>query len=108
MKVRFLTEQVQGDPYVRDNFRKLSDALEREDVLRGNFKFFEIVVTQPEGAINFSYPHNLGFIPRDILTMSSSNDNPSITWHFDVFTETDVVFSTTDDCTIRCFIGTYL
>jgi hypothetical protein len=107
MRVRFLTEQNQGDPYVKDNFRRLAEAIEREDLLRGNFKFFEIVIAQPEGAINFSYPHNLGFVPKDILTLSASNNNPMVTWHFDSFTDTNLVLSTSDDCTIRCFVGTY-
>lgn len=93
-----------GDPYIRDNFRRLDNFLRDFPFAKGEFKFFEIVIT---GAVtNFDFLHNLGFLPKDVITTNVSN-NATVTWKYDSFTTTTVRLTTSAACTIRAFIGTY-
>lgn len=103
MKVKMLTEQI-PDAYVRDNFKRLADALDAENILRGNFKFFEIVLTN--AVTGFDFPHNLKFTPKDVIVEGISG-GATITFHYDNFTTTNIQFTTSAGCTVRCFVGSY-
>lgn len=103
MKLKFLMDQIE-DVYIRDNFKRLQDAILAEAVLKGEFKFFEIPVSK--SVVRQNYSHNLNFIPKDVITLSVSAD-ADVTWHFDEFDRTTVQFTTTKACVIRAFIGAY-
>jgi hypothetical protein len=100
----FLDELGKDNPYLIDNFKRLQDAIEAEPVLKTEFKFFEIVV--PAAVTRKSYPHRLPFQPKDAILLSATND-ASVTFHFDDFTKENIVFTASDPCTFRCFIGAY-
>lgn len=104
MRVKFFLEEIDDNPYVRDNFKRLQDAIDTEAVLKPEFKFFQITVTS--GVTSFSYPHKLKYQPKDVIFLSASN-NADVTFKYDSFTATNIVFTTTAACTFRCFIGTY-
>jgi hypothetical protein len=103
VRLNFFLEEI-DQPYVRDNFKRLKDAIDQEPLFKAGFKFFSIPLTTAVSA--FKFPHNLGFKPRDVLLLSTSN-NADVTFHYDSFTGTDIFFTTTASTTIRCFIGTY-
>ena len=67
MKLDLLNKEVQ-DPYVRENFRRIKDSLEAEQILGGYFKFFEQEITQV--GVKVPIKHNLSFIPQDIIILS--------------------------------------
>jgi hypothetical protein len=100
---KLLTSEVK-DEYARENFKRLNALLEESPLLKGEFKFFELVLT---GAVtNLSLKHNLGFQPKDIL-QTSVTEGVTVTWKYASFTPTDVVLTTSAACTIRVFIGRY-
>lgn len=103
MRVRLNVSQIE-DFYTRDNFKRLQIAIEGEPVLKTDFKFFEIITNA--SVLKFKYPHNLNFIPKDILFLSATND-ADVTFHYDLFDFTNIVFTTTVATTFRCFIGSY-
>lgn len=103
MKVKMLTEQI-PDEYVRDNFKRLANALDFEPILRGNFKFFEIVLDA--AVTGFDYPHSLTFLPKDVI-LEGISGGATITFHYDNFTTTNIQFTTSAGCTVRCFVGSY-
>lgn len=103
MRISFFLEEI-DDEYIRENFKKLSDAILAEAVLKGEFKFFSIPVAA--AGANLIFKHNLSFVPRDIIMTNVSN-GAAVTWIYDSFTSTNLVFTVTAACTIRAFIGTY-
>lgn len=103
MNVMFFLEEVE-DVYIRDNFRRLQNAMGVEAVLQADFKFFEITAT--DSVLNFDYVHNLGYQPKDVMLLSVT-DEESVTFHYDAFTKTTIQFTTTGACTFRCFVGRY-
>lgn len=104
MKLRFALEKLADQPYVQDFFKTLQNAVNSEPILTTGFKFFQITV--PSAATNQVYPHNLRFIPKDIL-LTFITEGASVTWHTNDFTDSNLYFTTTGACTIRAFIGTY-
>jgi hypothetical protein len=103
MKLRFFLQEIE-DVYIRDNFKRLQDALNAEPLLKTGFKFYEITVTA--AATNREFKHNLTFIPKDVILTSVSNGE-SVTFTYSSFDVDNIVFTVTGACTFRAFIGTY-
>lgn len=102
LKKLFLEEI--ADKYIQENFRRLREYLTLEPLLRGRFYFFEIGVS---GAVtDQKFAHNLGFPPQDVLQTSLVGPG-TLTWKYDQFTRDFLVFSTTDKCTVRVYIGSF-
>lgn len=90
------------DPLVREALQKVEEYLNDFDVLKGEWKFFEITFS---GAVtNFKYPHNLPFIPRDIIQTSKTGSG-SITWNYAEFDKDNLNITTTGALTVRALIG---
>jgi hypothetical protein len=92
------------DAVARENFQKIAQFVANSDILRPNFKFYEIIFTQAE--TNKKIPHRLKFIPKDVIQTSLTGAG-DITWHYDLFDETYLVITTTDACVVRALIGTH-
>lgn len=92
------------DPVARENFVKISEYVGSENLLLGQFKFYEIIFTQAE--TNKKIPHGLGFLPKDIIQTSRTGVG-EINWNFDEFDSTYLDVSTSDACVVRAFIGSY-
>lgn len=92
-----------ADKWIRENFRRLKDLIRDDPFFRGRFKFFQITVD--DIVTERQYRHGLGYVPKDVLTTSISGAD--IIWHYDQFTSTHVVFSTSGATTIRAYIGRY-
>lgn len=90
------------DRYIRENFRILEKAVNSETFLTGEFKFFEIDFTAAR--TNFKFPHNLGFLPKDIIQTSLIGTG-TLTWNYTDFDDTFVDITTSGACTVRAFIG---
>lgn len=98
-----LNENVQ-DPLAKENFRKLNNTISSDPLMKSDFKFFEIVV--PRAVADFTYRHGLQLKPKDVIVTSSIGPG-DIFFHYEKFDDTNIMFTTTDACTIRCFIGAY-
>lgn len=98
----FLREIV--DQYIRDNFKHLQDALDLEPTLKCNFKFFSI--TTSVAVTNLTYAHNLKYQPQDVLLLSASN-GATVTFNYDKFDKTNIVFTASAATTFRCLVGKY-
>lgn len=101
MNLKLLITEI-ADKWTRENFRKIQDYLRDVAVLRGEFSFFTIAVTAT--TTSRDYTHNLGFRPKDVITLSVSGGY-DVVWDYDNFTATTVRFSTSGPCTIRAYIG---
>ena len=99
--IKLLVNEIQ-DPYSRENFRRLGNEFRDQTILRGKFKFFEIVFTI--AVTNFKYKHNLDFTPKDILQTSLKGPG-TLTWNYDLFDKTHLNITTTGACTVRAYIG---
>lgn len=97
------------DLHMRDNFRKLQEFLNGAPVLKGEFSFFNIVIT---GNRTLNYPHHLSFKPTDVIQTSVvfSAGAGTLTWNYGSFDSTNLVLTTTgmastDTCTVRALVG---
>lgn len=100
---RFFLEEI-TDQYIRENFRRIRDYLTLEPILRGRFYFFEIEI--PAAIVDQKFSHNLGFPPQDVLQTSLIGPG-ALTWKYDQFTRDFLVFSATDKCIVRVYIGSF-
>lgn len=92
-----------ADQVLRDNLKALQDF--GKSLLFQNFRFFEITI--PEAVTHMRYPHNLGYLPKDVL-QSSLIGAGSLTWNYDKFDQDNLDITTTGACVVRAFIGTHL
>lgn len=92
------------DKVARENFQKVEDYVRSNDILRPNFKFYEIIFTAAE--TNKRIPHRLGFLPKDVLQTSLTGAG-SLTWNYSLFDSTYLDVTTTGACVVRAFIGTH-
>lgn len=93
-----------GDPYSRENFKRLLAEFREQSLLKGKFKFFEITIDGP--VTNFKYKHSLGFLPKDILQTSLKGIG-TITWNYTKFDKNFLDITTSGSCIVRAFIGSY-
>lgn len=92
------------DPYIRENFKRLSGFLQEFPFFRGEWEFFTINIGS--SVTNLKLAHGLGFKPLDVIQTSKSGAG-DITFNFDNFSETELDITTTGACSVRCFIGAY-
>ncbi len=89
------------DVLSRDNFELIKDYLVNLPLAYFKGKHMSISVSS---AGTRTVPHNLGFIPEDVITTYDTAGN---TWNYASFTKTHVSFTTTGAGVIRAYIGTY-
>lgn len=97
------TERIQ-DPVIRENFVSLLKFLQQDTNLRG-FEHFEIEI---EAAVShLKFPHNLGFVPLDVLVTSLIGAG-AVTWNYSLFDDENLDLNTTGPVTIRAYVGTHV
>lgn len=102
-KFRLFVNEIE-DPYVKENFERLTRFVNDQSFLRGEWQFFEITFT---GAVtNYKHKHNLGFVPKDILQTSKTGAG-AITFNYTSFDSTNIDITTTGACVVRFFVGSY-
>lgn len=99
----YITE-LSGDPMVRENFRLISEYLKDTDILRGEFKHYELVFSS--AVTGFLLYHRLGFTPKDLIQTFVSN-GASITYSYDDFNSDTIKFNVDSACRLRMFLGRY-
>lgn len=99
----FITKDIE-DPYIRENFKRLSNFLQSFPLFRGEWAFFEL--TFDSAKTNALIGHGLGFRPTDIIQTSKTGAG-DITFNYDLFTSENLNITTTGACVVRCFVGAY-
>ncbi len=84
---------------VRRNFEKIQAFF-----IMAQFRFISIEFTVAQA--NIRYPHNMGFVPRDVL-QTSLRGTGSLVWNYDLFDKDFLDITVTGPCTVRAFIGAY-
>lgn len=92
------------DKYIRENFQRLEDRANVDVFDLGRFKFLTYAVGSASTA---ELQHNLGFQPKDVIALSVSPDNTTVTWNTDDFTRTTLSVTVSAACTVRALVGRY-
>lgn len=92
------------DTFIQENFTRLQDYVRSEEILRGEWRFFEITI--PVAVTNFKFVHNLGFKPLDVIQTSLIGPG-ALTWNYSSFTKEFLDLTTTDALTVRAFVGRF-
>lgn len=100
--IKLLTDNVK-DQVTREVIETLINLINREQPLKGQWKFFELTFNQNG---TFKVPHGLMFAPKDVVQLSIRGAI-DLTWQFAKFDKTNVELTTTGACTVRALIGTY-
>lgn len=103
MTLNLLLEHVK-DAVTRENFTKILRAWNNENLLIGNFKFYEIIFTKAE--TNKKIPHRLNFTPKDVIQTSLTGAG-TLTWNYSLFDKDFLNITTSAACHVRAFIGNY-
>lgn len=102
--IRLFTESI-TDSNARDLLNSLLDQLNEIPQIKGTWQFIEFTVAT--ATTNYKHPHRLGFIPKDVLVLSTRGSG-SIVWNYDDFTSTNLNVTTSGgSITVRAFVGTY-
>jgi hypothetical protein len=92
------------DPFIKENFERLTKIINNQPLMRGEWEFFE--VSFPAAVTNFKFKHNLGFKPRDVIETSKIGAG-SITFNYSAFDATNIDITTSGALTVRFFAGSY-
>ncbi len=100
-----------SDPVVRENFDRLQKLA--DDDLFGKFKGKHVEIERAKDG-TYSYQHNLGYRPHDVLQTSLITDGAAtLVWNYADFNRTSVSFTVAglgvgETITVRAFIGSYV
>jgi hypothetical protein len=102
MKLKLNRSFIQ-DSDVKSALEQIESYVNVQPFLKGEFKFYSISIT---GAVtNYKFPHNLGFVPKDVLVTSVIGSSP--TWNYSLFDATNLDITVAGTTVIRAFIGRY-
>lgn len=103
--IKLLVQEI-SDERLRENFKRIqSEFTEKQVILKGEWKFFEIIFTV--AVTNFKQKHLLGFLPKDIIQTSLTGTGV-LTWNYDLFDKINLDITVTGPCKVRAFVGSYL
>lgn len=102
MRLVLLVKEI-ADFYVRENFQKILRFLEVENQFRG---FRHITIVRAQGGTNVKYPHNLGYLPQDVVT-TFITPGVTLTWNYDKFDMSFLDFTISGPGTVRAYVGTH-
>lgn len=91
------------DKVVQESLEVLRDYLRAQTLLE-NFRHMSATFDAVESKGRLR--HGLGYTPQDIILTRLTGDG-DITFHFDDFSPTEIVYSTTGACEVRFLVGTY-
>lgn len=92
------------DVYIRENFKRLNLFFQKDSILKGAWKFFDLSFSQ--SVTDEKVRHGLAFRPLDVIQTSKIGSG-DITFHFEKFTSEYLLLSTTGPCAVRLFVGAY-
>lgn len=105
------TSQI-ADRYVQENFIAILKYLRANTNLVG-FRHLEITLTTATIGVETSYPHGLGYVPKDVLVTSTRG--PSlISFNYAAFDQDNLYFTVVagqptdaDPAILRAYVGTH-
>lgn len=92
------------DPWIRENFKRISEYMLRDPLGRAIWRFREIEFVSAQ--TNAKVHHGCGFKPLDIIQTSSIGVG-TVTYNFGLFDDETLDITSTGACTVRLFIGAY-
>jgi hypothetical protein len=92
------------DPYVRENFKRISNIFNTDNLLKGEFKFFEKEIIAANTTILVS--HGLNFVPQDIIILSIDGDF-NFYFKYQEFDRTNISIYVSGPVKLRFFAGVY-
>lgn len=98
--IEFLISEIK-DEVVRDNFQKLETFL-RSLPFAGQWQFMEVKLTSTAPVEKIR--HNLGFKPKDIITVSVEGDLTGH-WLHSQFDRDYLYYNKSGPCVLRFFVG---
>lgn len=90
------------DMWSRENFVRLKNFINAQDLFTGDFKLFNIEI--PSKQTLFKIKHGLTFTPEDIINLSAEGDQ-NYYFHFQDFDPQFLYISTNGPCKIRFLAG---
>lgn len=104
--IKLFTTEI-ADRFIQENFRRLSRYFQDDAWRKGNWSFVEYQLTAATYPKTIELTHRLGFVPKDVLSLSVSPDSETVLWNTDSFTRTTLSVTVTAACTVRAYIGRY-
>ena len=101
--IKLLRKEIE-DNYLQENFLRIEKEVNSQDILRGQWKFFEVEFTK--SIANFKFQHRLTYLPKDVI-LTSTKGTGVASFDFDLVTATHLDITTTGPCIIRFFVGSY-
>jgi hypothetical protein len=92
-----------ADQFVQENFKRLRDFINRNNLIQSEMQFFEVAFTGAK--TNFKFKHNLKYLPKDVIVLSVSK-SASCTFNFDLFTDDYIDMTVSGATTVRFLAGT--
>lgn len=94
------------EEHTREDFKKVQSYLADQDLLKGDFKFFEKDFSFSAYPQTIFFRHGLGFHPTDVLQTSVISTG-TVTWNYSSFTPEFLSITLTASAKIRFFAGRY-
>jgi hypothetical protein len=104
MTFPYLFKKEIGDQFAQENFKRLGDYAENNPLFRCRFEFLTIEI--PGAVTNFKFPHQLDFLPKDIIIMHNYN-NVSVTFNYSKFDLKNLDITASEKTTLRCLVGRF-
>lgn len=103
MRIDLILKDIQ-DPQARENFDRLVKFVGKQQILDGDWKFFELDI--PAGNTNLSYKHNLSFVPVDIILLNSIGDQ-NFRFKYSQFDRDNIYVEASGPVVLRFLAGRY-
>lgn len=97
------TENIE-DLNTRDSFREVEEYLQVQDILQGQWRYFEVEYSVQQNSARFR--HELNFVPRDIIVTCIEGDQ-RISWIYPDFDLEYIYLDVSGPVRIRGFVGKY-
>lgn len=89
---------------LRDTLQVIQEEFQRNAILAGRLEVRTLTFT--EATTEAKVAHGLPFAPQDCAVLRKTGAG-SLTIHYDLFDNVNLVLSTTGPCVVRLLVGTY-
>jgi hypothetical protein len=103
MRIDLILKDIQ-DPQARENFDRLVKFVGKQQILDGDWKFFEIDIGT--GNTNLSFKHNLSFVPIDVILLNSVGDQ-NFRFKYQQFDRDNIYVEANGPVVLRFLAGRY-
>lgn len=103
MRIDLILKDIQ-DPQARENFDRLVKFVGKQQILDGDWKFYELDI--PTGSTNVSFKHNLTFVPIDIILLNAVGDQ-NFRFKNQQFDNTNIYVDASGPVILRFLAGRY-